>query len=378
MDYARLYNLLHLGFLRPLLLNTLVLIFFILKFTDWNSVKCKQIKYLWLFVFLLSIYIPFAMNNSFAYRAFKTQVLYMPFILSTMICINSIQRLRNFILICICIEIYISIYAINHNGLGPGNYFGDENDLALYINMWLPFCFILYFSDKNKIHRVIYIVGLASGLIAIIVSFSRGGFVGLIAVAFTLWSFFNKKILTLVLLSSILFLMLVIGADKYWEEMSTITNTKEETANTRLLSWEAGWKMFLDNPLGVGGYNFQVRFPEYQSKEFTRNMWGRAAHSLWFTLFPELGILGIYIYFVLLYYNIKDILFIKKIEIEDSNDDMQYLNHLSVAFLASLAGYFASGTFLSVLYYAHYWYMTGIIVAANKVTKKYVDLMRYE
>jgi uncharacterized membrane protein len=77
--------------------------------------------------------------------------------------------------------------------MGPGNYFQDENDVALYINIWLPFCFYLLLIEKKKFHRLIYLTGLLSGLLAIVISFSRGGFVGLVAVGIVIWSFSKKK-----------------------------------------------------------------------------------------------------------------------------------------------------------------------------------------
>jgi hypothetical protein len=49
------------------------------------------------------------------------------------------------------------------------------------------------------------------------------------------------------------------------------------------------------------------------------------------------------------------------------SDDYRFAYFLSLAFMASLAGFFASGTFLSVLYYPHYWYLTAMIAATRKV-----------
>ena len=154
--------------------------------------------------------------------------------------------------------------------------------------------------------------------------------------------------------------------------MSTITDLGESTATARIESWKAAWDIFIDHPLGVGGNNFQVWFNKYQTEYFKRGMWGRVAHSLWFTLIPELGIVGIYIYFALLYQNIKDIFYLKNINNSDDYD-IKYINYLSLAFLASLAGYFASGTFLSVLYYSHYWYLTAIVIATRNITNNYLS-----
>jgi O-antigen ligase len=154
------------------------------------------------------------------------------------------------------------------------------------------------------------------------------------------------------------------AGNEYWNEMSTI-NPQDNTAQARIWSWKAAWDMFLDNPWGVGGYNFQVRFPDYQER-FQRSMWGHAAHSLWFTLLPELGVVGVVLYFFLLYYNLKDIFFLKKFA-RHKTPDKQFLLYLSYGLFASFVGYFVGGSLLSVLYYPHYWYLTALIIAATKI-----------
>lgn len=288
----------------------------------------------------------------------------MPFIVSVIICVNTTERLKMIVFICVLIMMYISIYAITHNGYGPGNYFLDENDLSLYINMWLPFGYFLFWFEKHKIKKMLYAASVILGVVAVVVSFSRGGFVGLIAVALGIWMFSHRKIIAMVFIALAVFLVFIFSDPTYREEMATVTDTEESTAVVRIESWKSGWGMFLDNPLGVGGNNFVVRFPEYQTDFFKRGMWGRAAHSLWFTLIPELGVGGIIIYSLLLYYNLKDIFLLLGKSRQVGRHETMYLESLGRAFLASFAGFFASATFLSVLYYAHYWYMTGFIVAA--------------
>lgn len=373
LDYTRIYQELHLGFTRPLMIVTLLLVYFIISSGEYYRAKSKQTTCIWLFVLLLACYIPFAHNNHFAYIITKGQLLYMPFIISTIIVVNSMARLKSFFLLLICCEIYIAVYALTHAGYGPGNYFGDENDLALYINMWIPFCYFLFFSYTEKLKKIICLIGLVVGLLAVIVSFSRGGFLGLIATGMTIWLFSKRKIisvLAIALLSGIVFLF---AGQAYWAEMGTATNTEEGTAKGRIEAWKSGWNMFLDNPLGVGARNFMIRFPEYQTEYFQRGMWGREAHSLYFTLIPELGIIGIFIYLGLLHYNLKDIFMLKNIQFDKKDPDKRFLNYTGRAFAASLAGFFTSAAFLSVLYYAHYWYLMGLLVAATNVAKIYTE-----
>jgi len=373
LDYARIYQELHLGFLRPLLLMTLLLTYYIVNSGEYYKAKSKQTTYMWLFIALMACYIPFVRNNYYAYITTKSQLLYMPFIISIIITVNSIGRLKKFIFLLICIEIYIAIYAFLHGGFGPGNYFLDENDLSLYLNMWLPFCYFLFFAFKNKIKKLLCLTGLVIGLLSIVVSFSRGGFVGLVGMSFVLWLFSKKKILSFFLILFLSGLLFVFAGEEYWAEINTTTNTEEGTARGRIESWKSSWRMFLDNPLGVGPGNFMVMFPEYQSDFFSRGMWGRVAHSLYFTLLPELGIVGIYIFLSLLYYNVKDIFRLKNIQIDEYDENKKFLNYMGRAFIASLTGYFASATFISVLYYAHYWYLLGIIIATVNISSKYLD-----
>jgi putative inorganic carbon (hco3(-)) transporter len=370
VDYGRPQDLIPgFGVIRPALLTMLVLIVFLIKHRALLVRRSKQIRMIWYFIALLSVYIPFARNNYYAYATFTEMIKFMPFILSVLVCVDSVERLKSFMKFYVGLMVYVSLYAMTHGGMGSGNYFADENDVSLYINMIIPFCYFLFLIEEQKGAKLFYAAALMIGLLTVVISFSRGGFVGLVIMFFIVWLVSPRKLLTVF---AILFLGTIVyfyAGDRYRQEMGTVTDTKESTANARLMSWASGWDMFLDNPLGVGGNNFQVRFPEYQGDRFPRGMWGRVAHSLWFTLIPELGIVGIVIYFRLLFYNLKDIISLKTRK-KELNGGERYLNSMSIAFLASLAGFFASASFISVLYYPHYWYLTAVIVAAARIRMK--------
>jgi hypothetical protein len=367
VDYGRPQDLIPgLGVIRPALLMMLVLTVFLIKHRALIVRRSKQIRMIWYFIALLSVYIPFARNNYYAYATFSEMLKFMPFILSVLVCVDSVERLKSFMKFYVGLMVYVSLYAMTHGGMGSGNYFADENDVSLYINMIIPFCYFLFLIEEQKGTKLFYAAALMIGLLTVVISFSRGGFVGLVIMFLIVWLVSPRKMLTVF---AILFLGTIVyfyAGDRYRQEMGTVTDTKESTAKARLNSWASAWDMFLDNPLGVGGNNFQVRFPEYQGDRFSRGMWGRVAHSLWFTLIPELGVIGIVIYFRLLFYNLKDIISLKTRK-QELNGSERYLNSMSIAFLASLAGFFASASFISVLYYPHYWYLTAVIVASARI-----------
>jgi len=374
-DYGRPQNVLPIGFLHLPIVTTLILAYYVFSKRLRINFSNIQIKLLWFFIFWLAVLTLFADNTRFAFNTTKTMVLYMPFILSIVGTVDTIDKLRRLIWVSVIVMGYVSVYSIMHGGVGAGTYFNDENDLSLYVNIWLPFCYFLFIQGSSALKRIIYGSCLVIGVVCVIVSFSRGGFLGLVSMMIVAWCYSSRKLVTLfffcILGAAIYFIYFGGHLTSYFAEMSTITDTKGATALERILSWKSAWAMFLDNPLGVGGSNFPVHFHLYQVEGLKRGMYGRVAHSLWFTLIPELGIPGIIIFSLLLFYNIKDIFSLNRII--PSNGDMMYLQAISRAVPAALVAYFVSGSFLSVLYYPHYWYLIGIIVATVKVSKSLMD-----
>lgn len=371
IEYGRIQDVIDIGFLRPGMILNLILIFFIAKEFKINIElsKSKQTTLMLLIVGLLFVYVPFANNNYWALQAAKIMALYIPFFISTIICVDSIDRMKKLIGLYILLMNYIALYAIFHAGIGAGAYFSDENDISLYLNMWVPICYFLFLYEKRKLYKMYYAFSFCIAIIAIVKSFSRGGFVGLVAVLFVIWLVSERKIVSLLAVLLVGLIMYNFVGDMYIQEMSTLTQTEEGTADDRIKTWESAWNMFLSHPWGVGGYNFPFMFADYQDDRFTKGMGGRAAHSLWFTLLPELGIAGIILYLRLIYFNLRDLFRVKNLN-SDASDDIKYMKSLAIAIIASLVGFFASATFLSVLYYPHYWYMTALIVALANIANK--------
>jgi len=243
------------------------------------------------------------------------------------------------------------------------------------MNMMLPFGVFLFVYERNTKIKLFYLIASLLCIASVIASFSRGGFVGLVVVAFVIWLTSSRKVLTLVVAGAMALVVLnlpithtgtLVAGSTYWEEMTTIVGAEDPNKTGRVESWKAGWEMFKDHPLGVGPQNFPVWFVDYQPSYFgERNMWGRVAHSIWFTLLPEWGIPGILLYLSLLLANVRDIRYLKNLSTNGGHTH-RYAYFLSLAFATSVAGFFASGTFISVLYYPHYWYVTAMIVATRK------------
>jgi hypothetical protein len=384
IDYGRpqssvaFISYLHLG-----LVTTFLLTIFLIRHRSFIPRNIIQMRLIWIFILILALHIPFSFNHRFAFNTTIMILLIMPFILSCMACVTSIADFKKVLIAAICLMVYQAQYAILHAGHGTSGILCDENDLALFLNSWLPFSYAFFLSTRGIWKRLFYGASTLIGMAAVVVTFSRGGFLGLTAMLAINLIFSTRKILTigvLVLAAATVLVVSGLSSERkiahqkrgtYWNELATTTNTQDGTARERIESWGAGWKMFLANPLGVGGNNYQVLFPDYQDNiYFKRGMWGRPAHSLWFTLIPETGIPGVIIYGLLMFFNIKATLLLRKNASYLPEDDASFLKNISVAFLASFTGFFVSATFLSVLYYPHYWYIAGLVITATLILKR--------
>jgi hypothetical protein len=373
VEYVRPQDLIKIGFLRLGLLTILCLSLFVFFYPEKRKLFSNQINLIISFVLLIVLYVPLAINTYYAYHAALALILLLPAILAIVITIDSHEMFNKISWLFSLISICLSLIVFKSNGYGPGGIVGDANDVGLFLVMMLPFSYYLLLIEKklNKRLVLIFVLGITIGAIAY--TSSRGAFVGLIAVVSVLFLYSKHKfkITAILLLLSLCFLYF--ADEAFLGELKGITDTQESTANERLLSWQSSWNMFVDNPLGVGGGNFPVHFTDYQVDGFYRSdMWGRAAHSLWFTLLPETGLIGTMLFFLIIYKNYKMLFRIVRENkpVDGAETRVPSLIHLySISLIASFSGFLSAATFLSVLYYPHFWILTSLIVATNNISE---------
>ena len=140
-------------------------------------------------------------------------------------------------------------------GIG-GWFLGDENDAALAMIVALPLALYLFRQATTAGARLGWGMGGLLILMTVVFTFSRGGFLGLLAIA--LWGILTtkKRVQVIGALALAALLLFAVAPDEYWARMRTITDTEEGTAKIRQNYWAAARRMFADSPIwGVGGDN---------------------------------------------------------------------------------------------------------------------------
>ncbi len=350
----------------------------ILKKLRFNAL---QLKLYFLLLALMAIHIPIARNNYWALMDFITMSMTFVFCISISNVIDNEKMFSKFIGAWIVIYIYLAIYGVLNKGTGVGAFLVDENDLCLAINMIIPFCFFGAISSAGR--KRIYYFGLSClFLFVVILTNSRGGFVGLVALFLYAWFRSKRKILMGFALSLLVVFAVLVAPSTYDARIQSIAEegTSRGTAADRIYIWKIGWDMFLDHPvIGVGQGNFPFEFRKYEMEAgFYEGLWGRsragrAAHSIYFTLLPELGLAGALIFILIIYSNFKDLKYIRSIgttckDVIMSGDLLRYYNY-GLAIECSMIAYLVSGIFISALYYPHIWIFTGTILSLKKMVQ---------
>lgn len=185
---------------------------------------------------------------------------------------------------------------------GPGGMLEDNNDFALALTMNVPLLWYLGLDEGNRpwVKRATQVaVGLT--IVAILLTHSRGGFLALCMTL--LWMAWRSGHLfrAALVLGCLALLFPVLAPADLLERLSTITDTKESSANARLTAWATALRMIADNPLlGVGLRNFQPRYPEYSVVPLTEGGTTYVAHNSYLQIWAESGSIAFVVYLLLL------------------------------------------------------------------------------
>ncbi len=341
-----------------------------------ESLQRRQALLFGALLIMMAFWVPVATNNYWALQFFLiTGNMAVAYLAITQV-VTTLPRLQHLIRRWLLIQALLALWGLTHHGTGPGGFTGDENDYGLVIDMMLPFPLFLLLSAKRVHRRTRLLALLAAGIGAAFATYSRGTFLGLVAVGAYAFARSSRKAAILAILALCVLLGSLAAPATYVERISSIwgeaTGATQGTGAERKYEWGIGIEMFLANPVfGVGQGNFPWRFAEYQGGERwnTRSLAGRAAHSLYVTLFTELGLVGAGIFFAMVGLLYRDLRAVRERvrRAGPKQPDADYLLALANALSASLLAFLITGAFISVLYYPPIWLLMALGAALRRV-----------
>lgn len=178
----------------------------------------------------------------------------------------------------------------------PTTMWGDNNGVSLAMLMLAPMCvgFGALF-ERKWLKWGFYGIGFLA-IICVLGTQSRGGFVGLLALAAFMALRSKQRTLALVLGPFILVAGFMYMPASWHDRMATILNpTEESSANARLIQWRYAIDISLERPLFGNGFESFFYQPYYYRYVADKDI-NRAVHSNIFQVLGEQGYIGLLMY----------------------------------------------------------------------------------
>jgi putative inorganic carbon (HCO3(-)) transporter len=255
---------------------------------------------------------------------------------------------------------------------------------ANYLLIPISLCLALLSRKKEKFRfaikplYLVLILGIAS--INLILTLSRGGYLGFVTVVLLsliifFKSFFTwKKVLIFILIASVAFISVyyflkLAGKEKAIETFLTqATNiTQGPSVVERTSTYEAAWKLFQEHPwLGIGVGNFGPVYSK-QSQIIPEKIGWPIVNNEFLEILAETGIFGFLSFLallvVLIFYSIQ--------AIRKTQDN--YLKTVLIALLVAFCGILVQYQTFSTLYIVHIWFLVGLMIATGNLAFKEIN-----
>ncbi len=245
----------------------------------------------------------------------------------------------------------------------PYTYITDNNHLAAALVMTIPLMQYLQQESKLILVRLGLLVMQILSFAAAVFSYSRGSFLGLLAMGAVLLLRSRRKLLLSLLAVGCGGVVLMAAPDQWFHRMETIQRYDEDdSALSRLEIWRAGLAIVRQRPVFGGG--FRATYSQAVVDRYAPGTEARAVHNSHLEVLIENGAVGFLLHLVML---IGSFVYGSRIrKMTRRNPDLQWAHNLASMLQVSLVGYTVAGTFLSLGYYDG-WYNLAAAMAALHV-----------
>lgn len=341
--------------------------------TEGNlTILTTEIKAILALTLIAVLTMPLAKDPGLAWLRFTDP--YIKAVLIFIILVNVVrtrERLMGLIWLSFGIGVYLGYQAITMYFEGKfsieeyrvavevGGMFGNPNEMALHFVMMTPLLIVLGISSKSLLMRIAYFAMVGLFIAANMVTFSRGGFLGLLASGAVLaWKLGRKHRLNVTIASIVVGGLFIIAAPgNYGLRILSIFVPGLDPVGSSDQRWELLKRSLLvtvRNPWGIGIGNFPiVGFHNLQS------------HNAFTQVSSELGILGLIAYVIFMVSPYRKLGAIERTLFD--SDDHNWYYYLAIGLQASIIGYMVSSFFASVAYNWFIYYLIAYAVAFRRI-----------
>lgn len=182
---------------------------------------------------------------------------------------------------------------------------GHPNQLAGYLILLIPITFIQFVESTNRVKRSLLGLGAIVICTALILTFSRGGWLAIMLVGIILiyLNIPKKMAMIVALVAALSAVVFILNYGPLGKTKSAVMERvvsfaqpeKEDSVNFRGVCYQTGFKMFQQHPwLGFGAGNYQANINKYFNESYYA--WeaiNKHIHNWYLQLLIEVGLIGL-------------------------------------------------------------------------------------
>ncbi len=214
-----------------------------------------------------------------------------------------------------------------------GGTVGSPNNTAAYLSLLLAPTLAFLFTKSKSWYKALAVFAFGLGVIALILTFSRGGWVAFgLSIAGLCWLSWRRGHFSLKVPIATAIVVLLLALPFSGVIFDRLVGDDSGAAHSRVALMHLAFRIIAANPiLGVGSNNFPVVMEQYATRELSGE-WLYAAHNKYLLIWSEIGIGGLAVFLWFLFATLR-----RGWQCWKLND--AFLSPLALGFLAALVGH---------------------------------------
>jgi probable O-glycosylation ligase (exosortase A-associated) len=240
----------------------------------------------------------------------------------------------------------------------------NPNDLALMLNLILPLIIANFLTARRPGMRVFWLVLIAFDVVGVVLTFSRGGFLGLATIGVV---YFVKLVRRpedrawafAVLAVAILSLPLLPAT--YMNRLATITNIESDVTGSAQERWRdqmAALRFVMDHPVTGAGIGMDI----LALNQMRGEQW-KSVHNVYFQYAVDLGIPGVTLFLLLQWRVFRAVRTAQRDSAEQPA--LRDAHYLAGGLQVSLIVFAIAALFHPVAYHFYFYYIAALALAAR-------------
>lgn len=232
----------------------------------------------------------------------------------------------------------------------------NPNDLALTLNLILPLAAALFLSERRPAPKLLALSIVAIDAVAVIATFSRGGFLTLAVVLMLYFARRAWRTPALLLLPLLLLFCLPLLPSGYLDHMGTIADIASDPTGSAQERWgdiRAATRLALASPITGAGIGMNAL-----AMNAERGATWRMVHNVYLQYAVELGLPGLILFLALLWRAIRRAGAARRLAAGAEPDG--FMCHVAEALQTGLIAFAVAACFHPVGYHFYFYYLAGL------------------